>query len=138
MFGSELRRLILAVLGGLTLPALCSAQPQAELGLPVLRNYPIRATNGGSQIWTVTQDHRGVLYFGIEKAVLEYDGVTWRRIPMPSSVVRSSAVGCAGKIWIRAYANLGSLDPDPNGNLQFVSLVDKIPPKDRNFTDVWQ
>ncbi|HEV8043164.1 MAG TPA: GAF domain-containing protein [Bryobacteraceae bacterium] len=138
MFGSELRRLLLAILAGLTLPALCSAQPQAELGLPVLRNYPIRATNGGSQIWTAVQDRRGVLYFGIEKAVLEYDGVTWRRIPVPSSVVRSSAVDGAGKIWIGAYANFGSLDPDPNGNLRFVSLLDKIPPKDRNFTDVSQ
>src|SRR5579863_9297383 len=98
MFGSKLRRLLLALLAGLALPTLCSAQSQTELGLPVLHNYPIRATNGGSQIWTVVQDRRGVLYFGIEKAVLEYDGVTWRRIPVPSSVVRSSAVDGAGKI----------------------------------------
>jgi signal transduction histidine kinase/CheY-like chemotaxis protein len=137
MFGSKLRGHRLALLAGLTLSAL-SAQSQAELGMPVLHNYPIRATNGGSQIWTVVQDRRGVLYFGIEKAVLEYDGVTWRRIQVPSSVVRSSAVDGAGKIWIGAYANFGSLDPDPNGNLRFVSLLDKIPPKDRNFTDVSQ
>jgi signal transduction histidine kinase/CheY-like chemotaxis protein len=138
MSGSKLQRLALALLAGLCLPALCPAQPQGEVGMPVLHNYAIRATSGGSQVWTIVQDRRGVLYFGIQKVVLEYDGVTWRRISVPSSVVRSSAVDGAGKIWIGAYANFGSLDADPNGNLHFVSLLDKIPPKDRNFTDLWQ
>ncbi len=34
--------------------------------------------------------------------------------------------------------NFGYLSPDANGTLQYVSLLDKVPAEDRNFTDLWQ
>jgi hypothetical protein len=69
---------------------------------------------------------------------LEYDSVTWRKIPVPSAVVRSLAMDALGRIWVGAYGDFGYLEPDANGTLQYKSLLDKIPPEQRSFSDVWQ
>ncbi len=107
--------------------------------LPVLKNYSAKEYNGGPQVWTILQDHRGVMYFGNSSgAILEYDGVTWRKIFVPSSVVRSFAMDESGKIWVGVSENFGYLSPDSAGTLHFVSLLDNVPAEDRNFTDVWQ
>jgi signal transduction histidine kinase/DNA-binding response OmpR family regulator len=115
------------------------AQPSAEVGMPVLEKYSPRDYNSAGQVWTIAQDRRGVMYFGVSAGVvLEYDGVTWRKIFVPSSVVRSIVVDDAGKIWVGAGGTFGYLSPDSAGTMQYVSLLDRIPAESRNFTDVWQ
>lgn len=106
--------------------------------MPVLRNYTPKEYGATPQIWSILQDRRGVLFFATDGMLLEYDGVTWRKIPAPSSIVRSLAMDDTGKIWAGCSANLGYLEPDANGTLQYVSLVEKIPPEHRGFNDVWQ
>ncbi|MGA8739797.1 MAG: GAF domain-containing protein [Terracidiphilus sp.] len=107
--------------------------------MPVLQNYSARDYNGGPQVWAIQQDRRGVMYFGNSSGdMLEYDGVTWRKIFTGSSVVRSLALDQSGRIWVGAGAKFGYLTPDASGALQFVSLLDKVPQEDRGFTDVWQ
>ncbi len=107
--------------------------------MPVLKNYSPRDYNGGPQTWTILQDHRGIMYFGNSSgAILEYDGVTWKKIFVPSSVVRSLVEDQTGKIWVGLSENFGYLSPDAAGTLHYVSLLDKVPAEARTFTDVWQ
>ncbi|MGA7243101.1 MAG: GAF domain-containing protein [Terracidiphilus sp.] len=107
--------------------------------MPVLQNYSARDYNGGPQVWAIQQDRRGLMYFGNSSGdLLEYDGVTWRKIFTGSSVVRSLGLDESGRIWVGAGAKFGYLTPDATGALQFVSLLDKVPTEDRGFTDVWQ
>jgi hypothetical protein len=113
-------------------------QGNAEAGMPVIESYNARAYNGFPQIWTILQDRRGIMYFGNSGGeILEYDGVTWRKITT-ANIVRSLAIDDDGKIWFGSNANFGYLSPDAAGTLKFVSLLDKIPAEQRNFTDVWQ
>ena len=107
--------------------------------MPLVEVHGFKEYNSNGQVWTSTQDKRGLIYIGASGgAVLEYDGVSWRKIFLPSSVVRSLACDDSGRIWVGAGGNLGYLTPDATGSLQFVSLLDKIPTQDRGFTDVWQ
>ena len=130
---------LLVALLALALPPLCPAQTPGELGMPVLRNYTPREYGGSDPaVWCVLQDRRGVLFFGVANMVLEYDGVTWRKIPVPSAVVRSLALDDQGKIWVGAYGDFGYLGPDVNGTLQYTSLLAKVPQEHRSFNDVWQ
>ena len=138
MSGSELRRALLALLVALALPATSRAQPQTELGTPILHNYPPKVTSGINQVWTIVQDRRGILYFGSATQIGEYDGVTWRYIPVPTTAVRSMAVDGAGKIWVGGNGAIGTLESDANGNMRYVSFLDQIPPEHRQFHDVWQ
>ncbi len=110
-----------------------------ETGTPVLQNHSAKEYNGGGQVWNMIQDRRGVMYLGDSSgAIFEYDGVTWRRIVVPSSVIRSFAIDAKDTIWAGGSGNFGYLQADPAGVLHFVSLLDKIPADQRGFTDVWQ
>ena len=107
--------------------------------MPVLQKYSARDYNGGHQVWGILQDRRGVMYFGNSSGdLLEYDGVTWRKIFTGSAVVRSLALDESGRVWVGAGSKFGYLASDASGALQFVSLLDKVSPENRGFTDVWQ
>jgi len=101
------------------------AQPN-KFGVPIITNYPYHETGGNEQNWCITKDHRGVVYVGnYEKGVLEYDGVSWRNIPIPNNVpVYSLATGDDGVVYVGAEDDFGLLEPDHLGNLSFRSLYD--------------
>lgn len=135
----------------LALSSLLSAQPGAPsrtnassspikgAGIPVIENYTNKDYNAPGQVWTEAQDQKGLMYFGVSGGmVLVFDGVTWRKVVLPSEIVRSVAVDEKGTVWVGANGMFGYLQPDATGTLQFVSLVDRVPHEDREFTDVWQ
>ena len=126
-------------------PTTGSAAPAApalrhpEAGGLLVRQYPPETYDGGAQNWSLMQDARGVIYVGSTNALLEYDGVTWRRIVTPTrTTIRSMAADAAGRIWVGAVGDLGYVEPDKNGQTQFVSLIDKLPADVRVFEDVWR
>jgi hypothetical protein len=72
----------------------CSNQLFArETGMPLIRNYPPKEYRGGSQIWSILQDKRGVLYFASDD-LMEYDGVSWREIPTSYNSTVRDLFGC--------------------------------------------
>ncbi len=95
------------------------AQP-AQVGLPIIHNYSTKDYNAGPQVWAVTEDKRGLIYVASSSgAILEYDGVTWRKIFHQSSTVRSLAMDDTGRIYAGLEADFGYLAPDAAGSLQY-------------------
>ncbi len=116
-----------------------SSPQTAEVGMPVLESHSNKEYNAYGQVWTILQDHSGVMYFGVSGGdVLVYDGVSWRKIDTAMDSARSLAMDDSGKIWVGGNGGFGYLAPDPVGTLHYVSLLDNVPEKDRSFTDVWQ
>ncbi len=110
-----------------------------EVGRPFITNYTPADYNASFQNWAIAQDDRGIMYFGNNSGVLEFDGASWRLIEVPNrTVVRSLIKGPDGRIWAGAVGDFGYLEQDSLGMMQFVSIVDKIPEADRDFADVWQ
>lgn len=127
-------RLILSILLLLLLP--CWAQGE---GLPLLTNYSSETYKGHPQNWAGAQAPNGLLYFGNGSGVLEYDGVRWRLIPVSNgTVVRSLDIDARGTVYVGAKNELGYLQAGQNGQLQYTSLVDRIPERLRSFADVWK
>ncbi|MGH7494519.1 MAG: sensor histidine kinase [bacterium] len=109
----------------------------AEIGTPYFRNYGPKEYGAAAQNWAIAQDQRGVMYFGNNSGVLEYDGVSWRIIPTANStVVRTLAVAPDGRIYVGAQDEIGYLDPDAAGQLQYVSLRERVPEEYREFSDI--
>ncbi|MEW9624211.1 ligand-binding sensor domain-containing diguanylate cyclase [Rhodanobacter geophilus] len=131
------------LLAGLAIaaPAFANAAATApnEAGLPSIRNFDPSSYGAAAQNWSLAQDRQGVIYVGnVEGTVLAFDGARWQRIPVPNrAAVRSLALGADGRIYVGTVGNLGYLKPDASGRLSFVSLLDKIPPSERDFADVW-
>ena len=106
-----------------------------EAGMPFIRNYPSEEFRANQQNWAVVQDQRGVLYFGNNDGLLEYDGVNWRLIKLPG--VRSLAIDSLGIIYVGLENDLGYMEPDHTGQWQFISLKMKIPEMHRDVTTVF-
>ena len=110
-----------------------------EAGGLLIRDYPPDSYKGGAQNWALLQDQRGVIYVGSTNGLLEYDGVTWRKILTPTrSTIRSLAQDSGGRIYAGAVGDLGYLEADAKGETQFVSMLDKVPADVRVFEDVWR
>ena len=112
---------------------------QDETGTPFLRNYSRKEYSAASSNWAILQDKRGLMYFGTDDCILEYDGVTWRKIHTAGHTrVRSLAIDPSGRIYVGAVGEFGYLATDSLGQLYYVSLLDKVPPEDRTVSDVWK
>lgn len=110
----------------------------AEAGTPLLRVFGPKEYRADIQNWAVVQDARGVIYVGNNEGVLEFDGAHWRLIPVRNgTTVRSLAVDAAGRVFVGAQGDVGVLEPDALGEMHYVSLLERLPPEDRHFADVW-
>ena len=116
-------------------------QYQSEKGLPFITNYSSKTFKALPQTWCVQEDDRGIMYFGIQSYILEYDGIKWRKVVFEnnsaSQVVRSMAKDKNGVIYYGAYGDLGYLDKDSLGQTITRSLRQLIPTANRDFLDVW-
>lgn len=99
---------------------------------PIVRNYTVSDYGAGAQNWAVVQDKRGVMYFGNNKGLLEFDGSNWTLHELPTKgVVRSIYIDVDGKIYVGSYEEFGYFEPTSSGGLVYHSLKSKV--KDYSF-----
>ena len=111
---------------------------QNPIGLPDITNYEKTTYGAGTQNWAIQQDRNGLLYFANNEGLVTFDGTFWKTYPIPNkTIVRSLAIAADHKIYAGAQGDFGYFSPAENGKLEFHSLMDKIPEKDRSFADIW-
>lgn len=119
----------------LCLPFSCFSQ---ELGKPFIKNYSEKIYKARNQNWAMIQDNRGLLYFGNDRYILEYDSETWKKIRLPNrSMARCFAKDRNGRIYVGGQGTFGYLTPDSVGNMTFFSLAENLPKEHQVFNDVW-
>ena len=112
------------------------AQP---LGMPEIINFSKSDYKAGTQNWGISQSENGIMFFGNNKGILEFDGTNWALGTVPNeTTIRSIACDEDGIIWVGAQDELGFLAVNQLGRLRYHSLVDSIPRADRSFEDVWK
>ncbi len=113
------------------------SQLAATTGTPFIEFFNEFPTSAELQCWAITQDTRGVFYFGGNKGILEYDGKSWRLIKVKNnSAVRSLALGDDGVIYVGATREFGMLKPDASGRMSYYSLSQQLP--ETRFETVWR
>ncbi|MEE4115410.1 MAG: SpoIIE family protein phosphatase [Marinilabiliaceae bacterium] len=110
-----------------------------EKGLPVITGYDYSLTGGGQWNYKIIKDDRGILYFGNDRNILEFDGVKWNVIPVPGDpTIFSLEKDPEGIIYAGASYQFGYLDPDPSGQLKYVSLSSRLDSSIINrLGDIW-
>jgi len=116
----------------------CRAGMQEDRGIKYTRNYSRKDYNNESQNWSIVQDKRGIIYAGNQGGVMEFDGVSWREIPVPNKTARSLAVADNGIIYVGGMDEIGFLAPDTGQKLQYVSLIPQLDKQYRDFSYVWR
>ncbi|MDP9191954.1 MAG: diguanylate cyclase [Acidobacteriota bacterium] len=108
-----------------------------ERGFPLIEVHQEDEHTAGSQVFSVTQDRGGLLYFGGLAGVAGYDGAWWRTVTLPNdSAVFSVASGKGPEIAIGGIDELGWASTDENGMLAYHSLIAQLPPGSRSTGDV--
>jgi signal transduction histidine kinase/DNA-binding response OmpR family regulator/ligand-binding sensor domain-containing protein len=107
-------------------------------GLKYHRNYNPDDYMLQPQNWCVSQDQHGIIYVANHGGVLEYDGVSWNTILIPNQAVRSISIDDTGVIYVGGINELGFLDRDSYGRLEYKSLLEYIDENKKNFGNVWR
>ncbi|MFH6986955.1 triple tyrosine motif-containing protein [Flavobacterium collinsii] len=98
-----------------------------SIGLPDVRNYKRNEYKGGTQNWNIGQDKNGNLYFANNNGLLQFDGASWRKYPLPNRTsVRCLKIDDSGKIFVGGYNEFGYFQPDAKGRLKYTSLAQKV------------
>lgn len=98
-----------------------------NIGLPDVRNYKRNEYKGGTQNWNIDQDKNGNLYFANNNGLLQFDGSSWRKYPLPNlTSVRCLKIDNSGKIYVGGYNEFGYFQPDAKGKLKYTSLAKKV------------
>jgi hypothetical protein len=111
---------------------------QNTIGFPDVFNYSEQSYRAGLQNWDIKQDKNGIIYVANNEGLLTFDGEKWNLFPLPNkTIVRSVEIAPDNKIYVGGQDILGYFAPAKNGLLQYHSLLELIPQKDRSFADVW-
>lgn len=110
---------------------------QQQLGRPFITNYSYQEYDAGPVNWWGLEDEKGIMYFANGDGVLQFDGVKWNMIRIDNGS-RCLVKDDKGVIYSGGNADFGYLEPDVNGSLKYVSLVEKVPEEHRMFQDVWE
>lgn len=93
---------------------------------PIVRNYSVSDYNAGIQNWAIAQDERGVMYFGNNSGLLEFDGSAWRLYELPTKgIVRAIYISEDGRIYVGSYEEFGYFVRTPYDTLEYHSLKNK-------------
>lgn len=117
---------------------LLNAQHQKESGLLPVYNFSPKTYGALEQNFAIIQDQRGIMYFGNNQGVLEFDGTNWRIIRTNTgSPVRSLNIDKDGRILVGSVNEFGYLEPDSIGMQSYHSLSDEIDNTFQNFGEIW-
>lgn len=116
-----------------------ASKSNQQIGLPSIQNFGAEDYQAHPQNYDIAQDQEGLMYFANGNGLLQYDGVNWRTLPLPKGGIAYS-VGCSkqGTIYVGGEGELGYLEPDKHGVLQYQSLLEALPEAFRDFTYAWQ
>jgi signal transduction histidine kinase/DNA-binding NarL/FixJ family response regulator len=86
-----------------------------EFGRPLYQFFSTREYLADNQNWDAVQDRQGLLLFGNDNLVLQYDGQRWEHIPVPGgSAIQGLAINEDGEIWVGGVGRLGRLVRESN------------------------
>lgn len=96
--------------------------------VPNVINYTTKEYNGHSINYDIEQDTNDIIYIANAYCVLEYDGKTFRKIPLvQGKSAISLSKNSSGKIFIGSSSEFGCLEKDSTQKTYYKSLKTLIP-----------
>ncbi|WP_291720061.1 SpoIIE family protein phosphatase [Bernardetia sp.] len=112
----------------------CLAQFEIN-GTPFIQNYDRKTYKDGSVIWTVIQDKQGKIYAATRDNLLQYDGVSWKKLKTSTAGgVRDIVLDEKGNLYIADDSDVGYMSADKNGKLTYHSLSTLLPKEHQDLT----
>ncbi len=105
---------------------------------PYVVNFYRNDYDAANKNWSIAQDRDGVMYFGNDNGLLEFDGIRWQLYqPSGNKLVRSVAVAPGGAIFTGGYEEFGCWQRSIDGKLAYRSLSDNFKGSFHN-DEIWK
>ncbi len=112
-----------------------SSQTLNNLGKFFIRNYQPNEYKAHPQNWSAIQGDDGIMYFGNNDGILEYDGETWKTITGIFDV-RALEKDSSGTIYAGGQNEIGYLERDEKGLMKYHSLTSQLDDSLKNFYNI--
>ena len=98
-----------------------------EIGNYNITNYTPKEYNAQAQNFAITQDNRGIMYFGNNAGILEFDGKNWKLIKVSNESSVNSLLydTLSRKIYVGANNEIGYLEYSNKRGISYRSLLQK-------------
>lgn len=111
---------------GLAAATPTAGEPEFQ-GAPLVRSWSAADYGGHAQNWAVHQAANGLVYVANNRGLLEFDGVSWRLLPLPDGAVARTILSDAqGRVWVGGAGTICVLEPDATGALQARSVTSDL------------
>ena len=102
---------------------LLAGRLSAQEFLPIVTQYTKNDYFASNQNWSVGQGSDGILYFGNNQGLLQFDGSMWEMHKMPANKrVRSLYVAPDQRIYVGSFEEFGYFERDENNQLKYHSI----------------
>lgn len=98
-------------------------------GYPIMNHFKPRDYNGGSRIYSIVGNNKGLIFAGDKSGVLVFDGESWRKIECGYSV-GSMVKGESNTIYLAGSKGIGLLKADSVNVFRFKSLNNYLSSED--------
>lgn len=105
--------------------------------LPPILNYIPKEYGAGNQNWMISQDNNQFIYFANNEGLLEFNGSSWALYPSPNETILRSVKVINNIIYTGCYMEFGFWKRQPNGQLKYTSLSNKIKNKIIDDEQFW-
>ncbi len=106
---------------------------------PNVINFYKDKYHAANKNWAISQDSLGIMYFGNDKGLLEFDGISWKLYSLPEAeVVRSIAISSDNSIYTGGYEEFGVWKRDLSGELVYTSLSKGLVKEQIHNDDIWK
>jgi DNA-binding CsgD family transcriptional regulator len=106
-------------------------QVSSSLGTPFIKNFTEEEINNDLNVFDISQNINGEMYFATPKGLLEYDGTRWKKYTYKlESDLRSVFYKDDTHIYTSGHGGFGFWSKNNVGTLEYTSLYFKKPKKD--------
>lgn len=105
---------------------------------PIVTQFTKKEYNASNQNWSVGQGKDGIMYFGNNQGLLQFDGSRWDIYNMPEKkMVRSLMVNRDNRIFVGSFEEFGYYVKDANGQLLYTSLSSRLQNYVMQNDEIW-
>ena len=105
---------------------------------PIISQFTKNDYHASNQNWAVGQGKDGIMYFGNNQGLLEFDGSLWQTHHITGNkIVRSLLIGKDNRIYIGSFQEFGLFEKDKSGQLVYHSLSAKLKKYNMQNDEIW-
>ncbi len=96
-------------------------------GYLIFKNYPPNVIKGNAQVFSVKQDHNGIIYVANKQGILVYDGTEWHTVKADNNKeINCLEVSEDGTVYVGGINAFGKLVTTKLGQTVYQSLLSNI------------